>query len=161
MAQLHRGRVTAAPADPFVVFIIGMRINSLVRVGKWWPVMAAMPRMIRELEARPELGFLGYQQWLGRTTIMLQYWASFEKLEAYAKAPEHAHLPAWRDFNRRARNTDAVGVWHETYLAQPGSYEAIYVNMPPTGLGRVAPLVPATGRRDAARGRMTATAKDG
>jgi hypothetical protein len=28
-----------------------------------------------------------------------------------------------------------VGLWHETYLADPGSWEGVYVNMPPWGLG--------------------------
>jgi hypothetical protein len=67
------------------------------------------------------------------TTIMLQYWDSFEKFESYARAKDHAYLPAWRDFNRRVGTSGDVGVWHETYLVQPGGFEAIYSNMPPFG----------------------------
>ena len=33
---------------------------------------------------------------------------------------------AWRAFNRAARNTDAVGIWHETYRATAGQWETIY-----------------------------------
>jgi hypothetical protein len=154
MANVVPGRMTADWREPFVVFLIGMRINRPLRVDKWGPVFMAMPRMVRELEADRSLGFIGAHSWFGRTTMMLQYWESFEKLEAYAKAPEHKHLPAWRDFNRRARASDTVGIWHETYLAEPGRYEAIYVNMPPFGLGGVSSLIKAEGTREQARQRL-------
>jgi hypothetical protein len=154
MSSIIPGRMTAARDQAFVVFLIGVRINKPLRVDQWWPVVTAMPRMIRELQARPDLGFLGVHNWFGRTTIMLQYWESFDKLEAYAKSRDHAHLPAWRDFNRRVGASGDVGVWHETYAVTPGSYECIYSNMPPFGLGRVGPLVSAQAARDSARGRM-------
>ena len=48
-------RMTAAIDGEVVVFLIGMRINHLWKVHKWWPVASAMPRMIRELLAHPEL----------------------------------------------------------------------------------------------------------
>ena len=48
--------------------------------------MSAMPRMVKELEANPQLGVPRLSSWLGRTTIMLQYWESFDKLEQYAKS---------------------------------------------------------------------------
>ena len=35
-----------------------------------------------------------------------------------------------------------AGIWHETYLVRAGEYEAIYNNMPPSGLGRAGRLVP-------------------
>ena len=50
-----------------------------------------------------------------------------------------------------------VGIFHETYCVKAGSFETIYVNMPPFGLGRVAGLVSATGARNAARARMRAS----
>jgi hypothetical protein len=137
-----------------VVFLIGMRINRPLKFHRWIPVFSAMPRMVRELEQHPELGFLGAHSWLGRTTIMLQYWDSFEKLEAYARAKNHAHLPAWREFNRRIGTSGDVGVWHETYLLQPGSYEAIYSNMPRFGLSRFAAAGKAEGWREQARHRL-------
>jgi Domain of unknown function (DUF4188) len=92
--------------------------------------------------------------WFGRTTIMLQYWESFEKLETYAKARDHEHLPAWREFNRRVGTSGDVGVWHETYAVAPGAYESIYSNMPPFGLGKIGPLTPVKGSWDTARGRI-------
>lgn len=111
-----------------------------------------MPRMLRELQARPGLGLLGGQF---HGTTLIQFWRSVEDLETYAKARENVHLPAWRAFNRKARNSDgAVGIWHETYRIQPGQYETVYVNMPKFGLGRAGTLVAATGQRKSAAGRM-------
>ena len=53
-------RVTAEIEGDFVLFLIGMRINKIWRPDKWLPVFLAMPRMLKELEAKgSELGFLG------------------------------------------------------------------------------------------------------
>ncbi|MFB3104875.1 MAG: monooxygenase family protein, partial [Pseudomonadales bacterium] len=41
-------RVTAnVTEDEFVIFLIGMRINKLWKVHRWWPVARAMGRMLR------------------------------------------------------------------------------------------------------------------
>ena len=146
-------RVTAEIEGDFVLFIIGMRINKLWRPDKWLPVALAMPRMLKELEARgPESGFLGYRS-MGLTVI--QYWRSFEALEAYARDPERAHWPAWTAFNKRMkRSRGDVGIWHETYLIGEGRYEAIYSGMPPTGLAKAARLAPASAGMDRARDRV-------
>jgi fumigallin biosynthesis monooxygenase-like protein len=154
MTSVIAGRMTADRVAPFAVFLIGMRINKPLRIAKWWPVLSAMPRMVKELEANPQLGFLGSHSWLGRTTIMLQYWESFDKLEQYAKSKDQEHLPAWREFNRRVGASGDVGIWHETYAVRPGTYECIYSNMPPFGLGKVGPLVAINSLRDAARQRI-------
>lgn len=119
MSNIVKGRMTAELDREIVVFLIGMRINSLWKVHQWWPVARAMPRMIRELSAQPELGFLHAEQWFGRTTIMVQYWQSFDHLETYAKNRDHVHLPAWAAFNRHVGNNGDVGIWHETYRLSP------------------------------------------
>jgi hypothetical protein len=49
-----------------------------------------------------------------------------------------------------------VGIWHETYVIQPGNYEAVYSGMPPYGLGKAGRLVSASGKHEAARSRLTA-----
>jgi len=148
-------RMCAQVDGEAVVFLIGMRFNKLWKVHKWFPVLLAMPKMIRELEQKPELGFLGYHLWVGRTTMVLQYWRSVERLNAYAKSREGAHLPAWAAFNRAIGRSGDVGVWHETYRIQEGNYETIYVNMPPFGLGKATKSIPVTGKRETAAGRMT------
>lgn len=150
-------RIAASLDGEFVVFLIGMRINKPWKIHRWLPVTRAMPRMLAELEARPALGMLGGEMWFGRTTILVQYWRSLEQLLAYATDREAVHLPAWRAFNRTLASTADVGVWHETYCVSPGTYENIYVNMPPFGLGKVGHRQPAAGTLAGAQGRMNAT----
>ncbi len=57
---------------------------------------------------------------------------------------------------REMQNEEAVGIWHETYLVEPGKYECIYGNMPPFGLGAASNLVKAEGRLAAAKERFAA-----
>jgi hypothetical protein len=154
MAKLHEGRWTSRFEAPFVLFLIGMRINKPWKVHRWGPVAAAMPRMIRELEANPQLGFLGADLWFARTILVVQYWRSLEALEAYAHARDKAHLPAWSAFNRAIGANGDVGIYHETYRIEPGAYENVYVNMPPLLLGRTGALVEARGGLNSARDRM-------
>ena len=115
-----------------------------------------MPKMLRELSQKPESGFMGYQMLGGLPPVLIQYWRSFEQLEAYAKDRDGQHYPAWKDFNRRIREGGEVGIWHETYKVEAGAYECIYNHMPAYGLGKIGPLVPATGRRETAAGRVAA-----
>jgi hypothetical protein len=154
MTRICAERMTARIDGEIVVFLIGMRINRFWKVHKWLPVARAMPRIIAELAAAPEHGFLGAEQWLGNPTIMLQYWRSFEELERYAKNRSAQHLPAWAAFNRAVGSGGDVGIWHETYRVRPGDYECIYNNMPLFGLARATAAVPASGRFESAEGRM-------
>jgi hypothetical protein len=118
-----------------------------------------MPRMIIELSQKPELGLLHARTHFGFPDIMVvQYWRSFEHLEAYARAREHAHLPAWQAFNRAVASNGDVGIWHETYLISPGRHESVYNNMPPFGLGAAGKLVSAVGARQEARARIRQSA---
>lgn len=149
------GRYTAQSKEPFVVFLIGMRINRLVAVPSWTRTAAAMPRMIAELKRQPELGLLHAEFFLyWRGVAVVQYWRSFEQLHAYAHARDAAHLPAWAEFNRRIGANGAVGIWHETYTVEPDHYEAIYANMPRFGLSAAAEHVKAIGRLENARSRI-------
>jgi hypothetical protein len=153
MAKVIESRMSAEMEGEFVVFLIGMRINKPWKVHKWLPTFLAMPKMLKELEGHPDSGFLGHN---GLGKVIVQYWRSFEHLEAYAQAKDKKHWPAWVDFNRRFGNSRGdVGIWHETYLVKPGQYEAIYSGMPIYGLGKIGKLVPAAGMRDAARTRMS------
>lgn len=154
--MIRRDRLTANLDGDFVVFLIGMRINKPLHVHKWLPVSRAMPRMLRELSRQPQLGLLHAEMWFGRTMILVQYWRSMQQLLAYAKSKESEHLPAWRDFNRAIGTDGSVGIWHETYAVSPGSYETIYVNMPPFGLGKAGTVQPATARRHSAADRLAA-----
>lgn len=142
MARVLATRFSARIEGDFVVFLIGMRINRPWKPWTWMPVLAAMPRMIRELQrAGPDSGFLGHTGLGGLR--MVQYWRSFAHLERYARARDAGHWPEWVAFNRRFRDRRGeVGIWHETYLVRAGDYETLYSGMPPTGLSRAAELVP-------------------
>lgn len=156
MANVQLGRMTVDfdGRDEFVVFLIGMRFNKVWKVHQWLPITRSFPRMVAELEQHPELGYLGGNLWFGRTLISVQYWESVEKLNAYASAKEHEHLPAMRDFFRNVGDSGDVGIWHETYRVRRGDFESIYGNMPPFGLGKVFGTTPATGQRERAKERM-------
>ncbi len=148
-------RVCAEVEGPFVVFLIGMRINRWWKVWQWLPVIRAMARMLPELARQPELGLLHARSHFGFPGIMLvQYWRSYAALEAYASARDKAHLPAWAAFNRSIGSNGDVGIWHETYLVEPGRYENVYNNMPAWGLGRAGTLHDASGPRARALGRL-------
>ena len=150
--MIHPERMCAEIEGDFVVFLIGMRINKWWKINKWLPVFRAMPRMLKELEQHPELGLLGY---IMDRKVIVQYWRSFEQLEAYASDPNAEHLPAWQDFNRKVGHARGdVGIWHETYLVRAGEYEAVYSGMPEFGLGKAGTLLPAKGHRETARGRL-------
>ncbi|WP_413438039.1 DUF4188 domain-containing protein [Sulfuriferula sp. GW1] len=154
--MIRRERLTASLEGDFVVFLIGMRINNPLKIHKWLPVAAAMPRMLKELYHQPELGFIHAEMWFSRTIIQVQYWRSMEQLLAYARNKEAQHLPAWQSFNKAIGTDGTVGIWHETYAASPGTYESIYVNMPLFGLGRAGSVQVASGGRQSAAGRLNA-----
>ena len=149
------GRFTAQSEEPFIVFLIGMRINHFWAVRSWTRVAAAMPPMLVELKRNPELGLLHAEIFLyWRGIGVLQYWRSFEHLHAYSHARDAKHLPAWAEFNRRIGGNGKVGIWHETYTVAPGQFETVYANMPRFGLGAAVNHVPATGRLNDARSRI-------
>jgi hypothetical protein len=154
MSNIIPQRMSAELDGDFVVFLIGMRINKPWKVRQWWPVFRAMRPMIREVLSNPESGCLGVTfGW----PVIVQYWRSFEHLEAYARSQDNKHWPAWVAFNKRMRASRGdVGIWHETYRVAAGQYETIYSGMPRFGLGQFGHLVPATGSRDSARGRVLA-----
>jgi hypothetical protein len=155
MPPIQAGRYTTCIQGPFVVFLIGFRINRVFAFNKWLPVAKAMPPMLKELYANPELGFLGGFSSLYWPGIMVtQYWRSFDHLVDYAQSRNAAHLPAWKAFNQSVGEDGTVGIWHETYQVAAGQYEAIHVNMPRFGLALAGTHEPAVGHFRDARSRM-------
>lgn len=157
MSAVIPGRFTAATDGPFVVFLIGMRVNRFTEFRKWTRVARAMPPMIKELMAHPEKGCLGVESFFNvwpLTTCLISYWRSFEDLEHFARSKDDPHLVAWREFNKRVGQDGTVGIWHETFLVPARQYEAVYANMPPFGLAKATTHVAASGRRETARRRL-------
>jgi hypothetical protein len=150
------GRMTADLDGEFVVFLIGMRINKLWKVHKWWPVFVAMPRMLRKL-SQEDLGLLGYHAAVSRSgPVLVQYWRSSGELQRFARDSLLPHLAAWRMFNRRVGYTGDVGFWHETYMVYPGAYEAVYGNMPRFGLASAGEHVPVARKGESSAERLRA-----
>jgi len=155
MTAIMRERVTAEMDGDFVVFLIGMRINSFWKVHKWLPVANAMQRMLAELRKDPAAGLLHVRPLGGiRNLSFVQYWRSFAHLHAYATSPEREHLPAWRAFNRAVASNGDVGIWHETFLVRAGEHESVYNNMPLFGMGAAGRIVPAKGMKSTAKRRL-------
>ncbi|MEH7505533.1 DUF4188 domain-containing protein [Neobacillus drentensis] len=133
--KIYNGRFRASTDEGLVLFIIGMRINKIFSFTKWVPVFKAMGPMIKELYQNPELGFRHTEfffSWKGVTLV--QYWRSFEELEAYAHGKTHS--VAWKSFNQKIKDDGSVGIYHETYIIEKGASEAIYNNMPKFGLSK-------------------------
>ena len=160
MGRVQKGRFTAdvsSLGDEAVVFLIGMRINKPWKVGVWWPVFVAMPKMLNYLAKQPDKGLLGYEQAFFPSPIIVQYWRSFEDLARFARNPDDPHLEPWRQFNRRVGKSGDVGIWHETYLVKTVNIETVYGNMPPYGLAAASAVVPVMRGKDSAAARIGAT----
>ena len=155
-SEIVAGRRTAHLEKPVVLFLIGMRFNNLWRPDKWAWFMKTMPAMLAELEKKPDSGLLWYRTHMSwRMLTVQQYWESFDKLLAYAQDKSGEHLPAWARFMKELMQDDAIGIWHETYLIEPGKFECIYGNMPLFGLAAATSAVPAEGRLAAAKDRFS------
>src|SRR5260370_2600827 len=155
MSKVVTWRFTGDIEGPFVVFIIGMRVNKFFAFRKWIATAMAMGPMIRTLYEHPEKGFLGAQTfvyWRGVATV--QYWRSFEDLERFARDKNDPHLGAWRQFNTSIGSDGSVGISHESFLVDAGKYEALYGNMPVFWLASAAKHVPATGQLETPRRRL-------
>ena len=63
--SIERGRMTAGHEGPVVMVVIGMRINSVARVTRWWPAFRAMSNKPGKLGADPDSGFLGGEAMVG------------------------------------------------------------------------------------------------
>lgn len=138
MAQeVFPGRYTADPArDSVTVFLIGMRANRWWKLRAVGKVASAMPPMLRHLASDLQSGMLGFEQWLGRTTVLVSYWESPEHLRKFAADREAPHLEPWRRFMKEMAGRADVGIWHETYQVPAGGIEAVYSGMPLFGLAK-------------------------
>lgn len=156
MAEVAGRRMTVEIEGDFVVFLIGARFNNKLQFARSLVDLGGrrgMQHMLDYLVARPEKGLLAYE--MGIPTIV-QYWRSFEQLEAFARDTADPHLDVWRQYWRRVGKNGRSGIWHETYLVRAGQYEAVYGNMPRHGLGKAGRLLPVS-ESSSARDRLRAT----
>ncbi len=153
--QIFPGRYTADPGrESVTVFLIGMRANRWWKVGRVGQVAAAMPRILRHLATDPDAGLLGFEQWFGRTTMLVSYWESPEHLRKFAADREAPHLESWRHFMKEFSGTGDVGIWHETYQVPATGIETVYSGMPLFGLAKATAQIPIGRGTNTAKQRM-------
>lgn len=159
MAKIFPGRYTARIstqiAEPYVMLILGIRVNRWPLIWKWLPTMLASLPMVYTLARHRAGGYLGGQVtsfWFG--IGLHQYWRSFDDLERFARSKEYPHLKAWRWYNKAIGAKGSVGLWHEVFLVQPGYQEAMYDNMPLFGLAAASTHVPVAESRKEPRLRL-------
>ncbi|MGQ5516902.1 monooxygenase family protein [Halococcus saccharolyticus] len=144
MAPIVRERMAAEMDEGFVIYINGMRLNTLRALPHWLVANWKVAKMFRELEADPDSGFLGYTPiFLGlRKGAAMQYWRSLEDLQRFATDPNGSHIPAWKWYNETADPDGGLGFWAELYVVDGDSFETFFRNVPPIGVGKFARMVP-------------------
>ena len=154
---VQAGRWTAELDGDFVVFLIGAMVHDQAVATEASRLLMAMADMLDELEGDPSQGLLGYtRHGEAGSGVLVQYWRSFEALEAYSRNPGARHAPVWRAWNRlAAEDRSAAGIWHETFKVNAGNYEAIYQNTPVMGLQRAGRPLTVTEAKDTARARLS------
>ena len=142
MGKAVGGRQLAEIDGDFVVFLIGAvpDLTHPIRTFRDLGGRRGMGHMLKHLSERPEKGLLAYE--MGFPTIV-QYWRSFDHLEAFARDEKDPHSVAWRNYWKRVGKDNRSGIWHETYCVRAGEYEAVYANAPQRGLAKAGRLVPA------------------
>lgn len=157
MKVINNGRWTATVDGDFVVFIIGATVRNPFRAVRALPLLGEMNKMLADLQKDPEKGLLAYQRHGGPFGVTVQYWRSFEALEAFARSTQDRHARVWREWFRRAQHKNSgVGIWHETYQVHADEYEAIYQNMPAIGLAKAGLASPVGKRSESAAARIGA-----
>ncbi len=83
---------------------------------------------------------------------VLQYWESYEALDAWSHRPPHSEW--WRSAVERMRAKGDFGVYHEAYLVPKGNVETIYLDCPPLGLASFGTTTTPVGPKTTARDRL-------
>ena len=146
-----RTTVDLSSYPDLVVIYLGMRVNS----PRGLKTLLSFGQKIRNsVEAGPD-GLLLHENLLFSLLPphvgMRQYWRDFDSLERWARSLPHKGW--WQQF---LRDTGGTGFWHETYF-RGGQIESIFIDMPPVGLAKIAPVTPARGSMFSARRRLGMT----
>ena len=134
-----------------------IRLGLMVLKPSGWPFMLKMGRGIEAAGKQPEAvsgGLLHSERMFVslRHVVILQYWASFDQLEAWSHREPHAEW--WRRANARMRTRGDFGIYHESYLVPRSRIESIYLNCPPVGLATFGATGPAEGTMTTSRDRL-------
>ena len=155
--QVKQGRFAGQLDGDFVVFLIGAMAHDPVGSPEATRLLMTMSDMLGELLSDPSKGLLAFSTYgtAANGAVLIQYWRSFDALEAYARDPGAKHAPVWREWNRLATDErSGTGIWHETFKVSAGQYEAVYQNMPVMGLQQAGRPITVSEARDSARARL-------
>jgi hypothetical protein len=145
-SRIRSDKFSTDYAEPVVVFLIGLRVNTWRRPWHVVPLLLSIPPMVQALTGAADSGLLGYRLLFGpgpRQAMLVQYWRRAADLHAFAHDPAGSHRAAQRRFFRHyAASGGAVGVWHEMLAVPAGAYHCMYGNMPLTGIGALRQLHP-------------------
>ncbi len=113
----------------------------------------AIDRASRWPEAK-DLGLLHAERWFAGFGhfVILQYWASYDQLEAWSHQAPHSEW--WREANERMRTRGDFGIYHESYLVPRDGVESIYLNCPAVGLASFGKTGMPEGRMTTSRDRL-------
>ncbi len=134
-----------------------VRLGLMIRKVGAWPYALRLGRAIERSASeairsgagllKSDLMFAGFGH-----LVVLQYWSSFDALEAWSHRPPHSEW--WKGAAERMRTRGDFGIYHETYLVPRANVESIYLNTPPVGLASFGPTGPAVGRMTTSRDRL-------
>ncbi|WP_435194658.1 monooxygenase family protein [Natronomonas sp. EA1] len=146
MSSLSTGRHVADTDGDFVIYINGMRLNTLRALPRWIRASRETAKIFKRLEADPDSGFLGYHPaFMGLPKgAAIQYWRSLEDLRRFANDPGDLHVPAWLWYNET--DDGGLGFWAELYVIEAGNCETFYRSIEPTGPGEFFGVVEADER---------------
>merc|ERR1712166_821878 len=105
-------------------------------VHAWLPLLSLLKRVALVLMTSTGL----FDLLAGKPALIVQYWRSSEHLIKFARNPNTTHWGPWVEYQKKSKalveygSSTPFGVWHETYLVEPGKFEAIY-NSVPEGFG--------------------------
>lgn len=134
-----------------------VRLGLVVRGLRAWPYAARLARAIERAAAEAigsNAGLLSSERFRfgwGHFGV-LQYWSSFDALDAWSHRPPHSEW--WRGALERMRKRGDFGVYHETFLVPKAGLESIYLNCPPVGLARFGVNGEAVGSSTTSRDRL-------
>jgi hypothetical protein len=135
----------------------------LVRFGliaRRWSAVPHVRGLARDLDRaaaearRSGAGLLQAERFASglRHRVALQYWRSFEALEAWSRRPPHSDW--WRRAVERMRRRGDLGVYHEAFLVPSPGVESIYLDCPPIGLAAFGAVAEPVGPLTTAKQRL-------
>jgi len=161
------GSITVHPTEKVVCFHLGAKLNHPLGIfsphaKQFVDHFGGMTRQLDELP-QSESGYMGGSNWTSYDergaveTTFISYWRDMESLHRFAYSD--IHRKGWEWWNKLPKEEGVhLGVNHEIFEAEPGKWEAVYLNQQPSllsgtvhqgedGMWRV-------GAVDASRGKM-------